>query len=167
MVHRLLLTYLFYVKIYLVFTKSREKIEDSKAFMTHSLNYWSYFFMKTKRIRIYLKSKKWIKYAIGYEAISLSNLQPFLFFSFLFFKQGYMKLILIMKKWWCLFRVWLQLFFKVFFVPKCIKWCFFYFFFKSMHQNNSKHIKKFKFFKKNKIFIKHGHVPNFRGEKLR
>jgi hypothetical protein len=141
MVHRLLLTYLFYVKIYLVFTKSREKIEDSKAFIwiIDLIFLWKQreleFIWRVKiELNMHLDMKKY-----PYQICNL-------FFSFLFFKQGYMKLILIMKKWWCLFGVWLQLFFKVFFVAKCIKMMFFLFFFKSMHQNNSKYIKKFKFF---------------------
>ena len=50
-------------------------------------------------------------------------------------------------------EIWLQLVFKVFFMPKCIKIIFFKkLFLRSAHQNDSKYIKKLIFNKKNLIF---------------
>jgi len=47
-------------------------------------------------------------------------------------------------------KVWLRLLFKMFFVSKCIKIIYFFYFLKSAHQNDSKHTKKL-IFSKNKI----------------
>jgi hypothetical protein len=50
-------------------------------------------------------------------------------------------------------EMWLQLVFKVFFMPKCIKIIFFKkLFLRSAHQNDLKYIKKLIFSKKNLIF---------------
>jgi hypothetical protein len=50
---------------------------------------------------------------------------------------------------WECFGVWLQLFFKLFFMPKYIKIIFFFIFLKSFlrsaHQNDPKHTKNFNF----------------------
>ena len=70
-------------------------------------------------------------------------------------------------------RVWLQLFFKVFFVLKCIKMIFFLFlkklFLRSANQNNPKHIKKINFQqkRKNKLnFLRTNRVPQTMPNKM-
>jgi len=53
-------------------------------------------------------------------------------------------------------RRWLRLFFKVFFILKCIKIIFFLFlnfFLRSAYQNDSKHIKKIIFLPKNNLIF--------------
>ena len=61
-------------------------------------------------------------------------------------------------------EVWLWLFFKVFFILKCVKIIFFYFlklFLRSAHQNDRKHTKKINFKQKNLTFLKIQVDPRF------